>query len=333
MGIISSIIQAEAQKQINENNIAFQKETNAQNRAWQLADREHDEKYEHDIWNRNNAYNEAQLQKELAYNSPEQQMARLKAAGLNPNLAYGNLGSGLSNGLTASTNGAGSRPTTRAESPVAHATNWDFDLIGMARGITDMVADVQNLKTSKSIASQEESKAAMLRLDLDNYANRLLNKDLGQQYKNLSAQSKLRLENLNYKFQKDTYNDRKLKFAYDKDFAMERARQIKFRNDFDAMLDPKTGKSNWARKFEKMMSNYDSLMSYRKGMLGNNTDSLTLRKDMFANQKEYQTWKKTFDENVFNWRQGVQKGNSIMNGLGHGFNAGLGLLNLLLKVF
>ena len=57
----------QAQEAINQRNIDFTRETNALNRQWSLED-----------WNRQNAYN-----------SPLQQMQRLREAGLNPNLVYG----------------------------------------------------------------------------------------------------------------------------------------------------------------------------------------------------------------------------------------------------
>jgi len=58
----------QAQMDMNNQNIRFQQETNAQNRQWALED-----------WERTNRYN-----------TPQMQMARFKEAGLNPHLIYGN---------------------------------------------------------------------------------------------------------------------------------------------------------------------------------------------------------------------------------------------------
>lgn len=58
----------QAAHDMNERNIRFQQETNQQNRNWALED-----------WERTNQYN-----------TPAMQMARFKAAGLNPHLIYGN---------------------------------------------------------------------------------------------------------------------------------------------------------------------------------------------------------------------------------------------------
>lgn len=57
-----------AQEEINSKNLAFQTSMNQLNRKWALED-----------WSRN-----------AQYNSPLQQMQRLREAGLNPNLVYGN---------------------------------------------------------------------------------------------------------------------------------------------------------------------------------------------------------------------------------------------------
>lgn len=75
LGFLNSFLQKDtaeknvaAQEKINQQNIDFARQTNLQNRAWALED-----------WNRTSMYN-----------SPAQQMQRLREAGLNPNLVYGN---------------------------------------------------------------------------------------------------------------------------------------------------------------------------------------------------------------------------------------------------
>jgi len=57
--------------------------TNAANRAFQLQQQAQQNAYNLDMWNRTNAYN-----------APSAVMARLKAAGLNPNLVYGQVSGG-----------------------------------------------------------------------------------------------------------------------------------------------------------------------------------------------------------------------------------------------
>lgn len=72
----SSFVNAFSQHSANETNLAIARETNAHNR--QLAEMQ-------------NQWNIEQWNRENAYNTPQAQMARLKAAGLNPNLVYGSL--------------------------------------------------------------------------------------------------------------------------------------------------------------------------------------------------------------------------------------------------
>lgn len=62
------------------------RETNATNK--ELAEKQN--QWNLDQWNRQNAYNEGRWDIENEYNSPAAQVARLKAAGLNPNMMSGN---------------------------------------------------------------------------------------------------------------------------------------------------------------------------------------------------------------------------------------------------
>lgn len=75
MDIFGGIKSNEAQKEANSANLKAVRETNQANR--ELA--QYNWEQQQEMWNKNNAYN-----------SPIMQMARLKQAGLNPNLVYGN---------------------------------------------------------------------------------------------------------------------------------------------------------------------------------------------------------------------------------------------------
>jgi len=50
--------------------------------------------YDERIWNMQNTYNERMRDEQRIYDSPQKQMERLKAAGLNPNLIYGQMDGG-----------------------------------------------------------------------------------------------------------------------------------------------------------------------------------------------------------------------------------------------
>lgn len=56
--------------------------------------------YNEEVWNKQNEYNEERWKMENEYNSPAAQMARFKAAGLNPHLIYGqsNMGGTIASG-------------------------------------------------------------------------------------------------------------------------------------------------------------------------------------------------------------------------------------------
>lgn len=70
-------------------NSILQYNTNKENRRFALRQQQLQNQFNLDMWNRQNAYN-----------TPAAQVQRLMAAGLNPNLAYGQLGSGEAGALT-----------------------------------------------------------------------------------------------------------------------------------------------------------------------------------------------------------------------------------------
>ena len=70
-------------------NTQLQYTTNKENRRFALEQQRLQNQFNLDMWNRQNAYN-----------TPAAQVQRLMAAGLNPNLAYGQLGAGEAGALT-----------------------------------------------------------------------------------------------------------------------------------------------------------------------------------------------------------------------------------------
>lgn len=98
---IASIFGGIQQNRMIDKQIAAQKEENALNRA-----------YNKELAAYQNRMNVAQWQRENEYNSPENQMKRLQAAGLNPDLMYQSGASGLTAASSpAMTAGAASSPT------------------------------------------------------------------------------------------------------------------------------------------------------------------------------------------------------------------------------
>lgn len=127
--------QLQAQKEMNAQNIAFQQQQNAENKQFAL-----------DMWGKNNAYN-----------TPQMQMERFKAAGLNPHLIYGQ---GSAGNATA-TQYAGKAPEVQAEAPT---TNLMKEL-GQATFNTQ-----QQYLANRNIQAQTEATNADKTLKLQNVA-------------------------------------------------------------------------------------------------------------------------------------------------------------------
>ena len=127
--------QLKAQRDMNERNIAFQQQQNAENKQFAL-----------DMWGKNNAYN-----------TPQMQMERFKAAGLNPHLIYGQ----GSPGNASPTQYAGKAPEVQAEAPT---TNFMKEL-GQATFNTQ-----QQYLANKNLQAQTEATNADKALKLQNVA-------------------------------------------------------------------------------------------------------------------------------------------------------------------
>ena len=119
--------QLKAQREMNERNIAFQKETNAENKEFAL-----------DMWNRNNAYN-----------SPAMQMQRFKEAGLNPHLIYGQ----GTPGNSSPTQYAGKSPEVQAE---VGSTNFLRELGMQGFQARQNYLAQRNLEASTNVAKADE---------------------------------------------------------------------------------------------------------------------------------------------------------------------------------
>lgn len=128
-------------------------------------------------WNRQNAYNEERWNVANEYNSPSAQMQRLKEAGLNPNLVYGN-------GVAGAT-GNNSGPTSAGNSPQLHypqlmayqgGYNLDRAFSQVLNGALSVAQikkteqETSNLASSQKVTQMEE-KIAFQRLIASQYAN------------------------------------------------------------------------------------------------------------------------------------------------------------------
>ncbi len=90
-------------------------------------------------------YNQAQWNRENEYNSPTSQMSRLREAGLNPNLVYGQSASGASGNAS--------------PAPMSKAAEFNFDSpisdVSKFADTTMVPAQTNNLKTQNTVMEQE----------------------------------------------------------------------------------------------------------------------------------------------------------------------------------
>lgn len=133
IGIASSFAGNIANNKNIDKQIASQKEENQKNRDWNL-----------NLSRQQNQWNIEQWNRENAYNSPAAQMARYKAAGLNPDLMYGQ--QNLAAASPEMTAGEGSQPT-------------DVSNLANKRTIGDTIAQASATRLTNAQAKLAESQA------------------------------------------------------------------------------------------------------------------------------------------------------------------------------
>lgn len=130
--LIGSAIGSKSQSDTNKANLELAKYQNEWNR--QMQDRAF--KYNYEMWNKQNEYN-----------SPTAQMARMKAAGLNPNLMYGK----------GDTGNASSAPTMKAAQGIAPRmqafTGWNL-------GLSEGVQTYMQMRMNNAVINKTQADAA-----------------------------------------------------------------------------------------------------------------------------------------------------------------------------
>ena len=134
--LLGSVLGSHSNKKTNEANMELAKYQN----EWQTQENEKAYQRSVDMWNLQNRYN-----------SPTEQMARLRSAGLNPNLVYGNGAVG---------NSAGSAPQYQpADIERAHLTPYR----GWNAGLTDAATTFLSARTNKAQVDNMEAQNALIR--------------------------------------------------------------------------------------------------------------------------------------------------------------------------
>lgn len=142
LGLVSSIFSSVWQKKQNDEAMRVQIAENQKNRDFNAAMMDKANMWNLSMWNRNNDYN-----------SPSNQIMRLKQAGINPNLFYGNGGSMSMSSPVASSPSASSSGSVSPMSPVG------FDLqnaLTMAQ-IRNVNADTENKQAATDKTRGEAS--------------------------------------------------------------------------------------------------------------------------------------------------------------------------------
>lgn len=180
VGGITSLFGAHQQNKNINKQIEAQKEENAKNREYNLM-----------LAQQQNAWNVEQWERENEYNDPKNQMARLKAAGINPNLAYSN--GNVNNVAAASPQMTSGAPSSPVDMSALGQRPTFGQAIQMALQTESMRANIDAIKanTRKTLADANISETQAKYEDV----KQKLGLDISrQQYDNMKEQFNLLFE-------------------------------------------------------------------------------------------------------------------------------------------
>lgn len=207
LGAVSSIGSMIGQNRAIRQQIRAQQEENQKNREYNLM-----------LARTQNQWNIEQWQRENDYNSPTAQMSRFRAAGLNPNLAYGQMSNGASSPTL--TSGAASSPTDMSAignkrnfgQAMQEALNLEMQkaqIEAIKAGTEKTKEDTKNVTAStealtidnlyRAIKHQQDIKIGDMNLKIGDSTLQLNNNQLAQGVKTLEIMDKT-LEEYSYKF-------------------------------------------------------------------------------------------------------------------------------------
>lgn len=207
LGAVSSIGSMIGQNRAIRQQIEAQQQENQKNREYNLM-----------LARTQNQWNLEQWQRENDYNSPTAQMARFRAAGLNPNLAYGQMSNGASSPTL--TSGAASSPTDmsaignkrnfgQAMQEMLNMEMQKAQIEAIKAGTEKTKEDTKNVTAStealtidnlyRAIKHQQDIKIGDMNLKIGDSTLKLNDNQLAQGVKTLEIMDKT-LEEYNYKF-------------------------------------------------------------------------------------------------------------------------------------
>lgn len=207
LGAVSSIGSMIGQNRAIRQQINAQQEENQKNREYNLM-----------LARTQNQWNIEQWQRENDYNSPTAQMSRFRAAGLNPNLVYGQMSNGASSPTL--TSGAASSPTDMSAignkrnfgQAMQEALNLEMQkaqIEAIKAGTEKTKEDTKNVTAStealtidnlyRAIKHQQDIKIGDMNLKIGDSTLKLNDNQLAQGVKTLEIMDKT-LEEYNYKF-------------------------------------------------------------------------------------------------------------------------------------
>lgn len=110
------------------------------------------------MWNRQNQYNESIWRQQNEYNSPIQQMARFKEAGLNPALIYGQMNGGMPS-MASAQMPSGGRVTSGSGRGVDHSdyVQPNIDFVSPISAIYDLQAKQVGIENQRKLGRKLEA--------------------------------------------------------------------------------------------------------------------------------------------------------------------------------
>lgn len=177
-GAISSIGSMIGQNRAIRQQIKAQQQENQKNREYNLM-----------LARTQNQWNLEQWQRENDYNSPTAQMARFRAAGLNPNLIYGQMSNGASSPTL--TSGAASSPT-------------DMSAIGNKRNFGQAMQEMLNMEMQKAQIEAIKAGTEKTKADTDNTRETTKGLTIDNMYRAAQHEQTLEIGGMNIQLGKST---------------------------------------------------------------------------------------------------------------------------------